>query len=76
MIYLRIVSFTFLYLSSEDSNRDESLDSLSDIPPSSDDLQKQRISRIPVTAEQVMDSDGQTRFKWMEADRKELDNRG
>ena len=32
--------FTFLYLSSEDSSRDESVDSLTETPPSSDDLQK------------------------------------
>ena len=35
-----------LHLSSENSKRDESLESLSDIPASSDDLQKQGISRI------------------------------
>ena len=40
-------AFTFLYQSSEDSNRDESLASLADPPPSSDDLQKQGVSRIP-----------------------------
>ena len=44
------------------------------LPPSSDDLQKQGVSHISVTAEQVLDSDGQTRFKWMEAGRKELGN--
>ena len=66
--------FTFLYLSSEDSNRDEPLDVLTNALPSSDDLQKQGVSHIPVTAERVLDSDGQTRLKWMEAGRKELDN--
>ena len=47
---------------------------LTNVPPSSDDLQKQGVSHIPVTAEQVLDSDGQTRFMGMEAGRKELDN--
>ena len=50
--------FTFLYMSSEDS-RDESLNILSNVPLSSDDVQKQGVSHTPVTAEQVMDSDGQ-----------------
>ena len=71
---LPVCPFTFLYLSSEDSNRDDTWDSLSVPPSSSDDLQKQGVSHVPVTAEQVLDSDGQTRLKWMEAGRKELDN--
>ena len=35
---------------------------------------KQGTTHIPVTAEQVLQSDGEERFKWMCAGRKELDN--
>ena len=66
--------FTFLYLSSEDSPRDDALEDLTSSDPSLDDLKKQGVTHIPVTAEQVLQSDGEERWKWMQAGRKELDN--
>ena len=66
--------FTFLYLSSEDSLQDEALEDLSSSDPSLDDLKKQGVTHIPVTAEQVLQSDGEERWKWMQTGRKELDN--
>ena len=66
--------FTFLYLSSEDSLRDDSLEELASTDPSLADLKKQGVTHIPVTAEQVLQSDGEERWKWMQAGRKELDN--
>ena len=66
--------FTFLYLSSEDSLRDDALEDLTSSDPSLDDLKKQGVTHIPVTAEQVLQSDGEERWKWMQAGRKELDN--
>ena len=66
--------FSFLYLSSEDSSRDEALDDLNDLNSLPDVSKKQGTSHIPVTSEQVLQSDGEERFKWMCAGRKELDN--
>ena len=66
--------FTFLYLSSQDSLQDDSLEELASTDPSLEDLKKQGVTHIPVTAEQVLQSDGEERWKWMQAGRKELDN--
>ena len=66
--------FSFLYLSSEDSSRDEALNDLNDLNSLPDPSKKQGTSHIPVTSEQVLQSDGEERFKWMCAGRKELDN--
>ena len=49
--------FTFLYLSSEDSLRKEVLEDIPPSGPSLDDLEKQGVTHIPVTAEQVLQSD-------------------
>ena len=37
-------------------------------------MRKQGVSNIPVTSDQILNSDGEERFKWMAAGRKELDN--
>ena len=64
--------FTFLYLSSEDSTRNEPIDEMTqdNALPSS----RQGISHIPVTAQQVLETEGEDRLKWIGASRKELDN--
>ena len=66
--------FTFLYLSSEDSIKDDKLDDLEQLNSLPDGSRKQGTTLIPVTAEQVLQSDGEERFQWMCAGRKELDN--
>ena len=66
--------FSFLYLSSEDSSRDEALDDLSELNSLPDVSKKQGASHIPVSSEQVLQSDGDERFKWICSGRKELDN--
>ena len=55
--------FTFLYLSSEDSLRDDALEDLTLSDPSLDDLKKQGVTHIPVTAEQVLQSDGRRKVE-------------
>ena len=65
--------FTFLYLSSEDKNgkgeeelmQDELLE---------EEGRKQGVGHVPVTADEVLQSDGDERWKWMKAGRTELDN--
>ena len=47
------------------------LDQLNYLPGGS---RKQGVSHIPVPAEQVLQTDGEERFKWKCAGRKELDN--
>ena len=64
----------FLSLSSEDSSRDEALDDLSELSSLPDGSKKQGTSHIPVTSEEVLQSDGNERLRWMSAGRKELDN--
>ena len=67
--------FTFLYLSSEDSSRDEPLDELNDnisLPNTSST--RQGTSHVPVTAEEVLRSTGDTRRKWIGTGKNELDN--
>ena len=66
--------FTFLYLSSQDSIKDDNLEDLEQLNSLPDGSRKQGTTHIPVTAEQVLQSDGEERFKWMCAGRKELDN--
>ena len=67
--------FTFLYLSSEDSTRDDAShdigpdDSLPDAPST-----RQGTSHVPVTAGEVLRSTGDTRRKWIGAGKTELDN--
>ena len=65
--------FTFLSLSSEDGfpNRDneQTQDNVGN-----DQAKKQGVSHIPITTEQVLESDGEERFKWLKAGRTELDN--
>ena len=67
--------FTFLYLSSEDSTRDDPShdigpdDSLPDAPST-----RQGTSHVPVTADEVLRSTGDTRRKWIGAGKTELDN--
>ena len=69
--------FSFLYLSSQDASLEANeLDelTLSDSLPLPDDVRKQGTTHIPVTSDQILNSDGEERFKWMAAGRKELDN--
>ena len=67
--------FSFLYLSSEDASQPPTeLAELSSSNSLPNDFRKQGVSNIPVTADQVLNSDGDERFKWMAAGRKELDN--
>ena len=67
--------FTFLYLYSEDSTRDdpshdiEQDNSLPDAPPTG-----QGTTHIPVTADEVLRSTGDVRRKWIGAGKTELDN--
>ena len=62
--------FAFLHLSSEDSLRDEVLEDLTSSASSLDDLNQQGVTHIPVIAEQVLQSDGEERWKWMQAGKK------
>ena len=67
--------FTFLSLSSEDKIEDASdLHDLTSSDPLPEELRKQGVTHIPVTADEVLRSDGEERFKWMAAGRKEIDN--
>ena len=67
--------FTFLSLSSEDKIEDASdLHDLTSSDPLPEELRKQSVTHIPVTADQVLRSDGEKRFKWMAAGKKEIDN--
>ena len=66
--------FSLLDLSSEDSIRDDNLDDLEQLNSLPDGSRKQGVSHIPVTAEEVLQTDGEERFKWMCAGRKELDS--
>ena len=72
---LLTVHFPIFFLSSGDSSLPstelEDLTSSNSLPP---DLRKQGVTHINVTSEQVINSDGEERFKWMAAGRKELDN--
>ena len=67
--------FAFLYLSSEDSTRDdpshdiEHDDSLPDAPST-----RQGTTHVSVTADEVLRSTGDTRRKWIGAGKTELDN--
>ena len=63
--------FTFLYLSSEDSTRDDPShdDSLPDAPST-----RQGTTHVSVTADEVLRSTGDTRRKWIGAGKTELDN--
>ena len=67
--------FTFLYLSSEDSTKDDAVDedvqdcSLPNAPST-----KQGTSHVPFTAEEVLRSNGQERKGWIDAGRTELNN--
>ena len=66
--------FSFLYLSAEDSIKDDNLDDLEQLNSLPDGSRRQGATHIPVTAEQALQSDGEEHFKWMCAGRKELDN--
>ena len=68
------MNLLLLVLSSEDCTQDEVLDDLTSNAPSIDDLKKQGVAHIPVSAEQVLRSDGDERWKWMQAGATELDN--
>ena len=60
--------FSFLYLSSEDASRPPTeLDDLNSSNSLPDDLRKQGVSNIPVTADQVLNSSGDERIEWMAA---------
>ena len=67
--------FTFLYLSSEDSTRDdpshdaEEDNSLLDAPPT-----RQETTNILLTADEILRSTGDVRRKWIGAGKTELDN--
>ena len=66
--------FTFLSLPSEDKLEDASdLHDLTSSDPLPEELRKQGVTHIPVTADEVLRSDGEERFKWMAAGRKEID---
>ena len=56
-----------MHLSSQDSLRDDALEDLTSSDPSLEDLKKQGVTHIPFTAEQVLQSDGEERWKWMQA---------
>ena len=62
------------FTSSEESIRDDSLDDFEQLNSLPDGSRKQGVSHIPVTTEQVSQTDGEERFEWMCAGRKELDN--
>ena len=67
--------FTFLCLSSENKIEDASdIHDLTSSDPLPEVLRKQRVTHIPVTADEVLRSDGEERFRWMAAGRKEIDN--
>ena len=67
MLYLLIVHS--LYLSSEDSTRDEALDDLTQLNSLPDSSRKQGVTHIPVTSDQVLQSDGEEQLKCMLAAR-------
>ena len=63
--------FTALSLSSEDKIEDASdLHDLTSSDALPEELRKQGVTHIPVTANQALRSDGEERFKWMDAGRK------
>ena len=74
MLYLLIVHSLFFTCLLRDSTRDEALDDLNQLNSLPDSSRKQGVTHIPVTSDQVLQSDGEERFKWMHAGRKELDN--
>ena len=65
--------FTFLYLSSEDVNRKDE-EELKQDELLEEEGRKQGVGNVPVTADEVLQSDGDERWKWMKAGRTELDN--
>ena len=67
--------FTFLSLSSEDKIEAASdIHDLTSSDPLPEELRKQGVTHIPVAADEVLRSNGEERFKWMAAGRKEIDN--
>ena len=50
------------------------LHDLTSSDPLPEELRKQGVTHIPVIADEVLRSDGEERFKWMAAGRKEIDN--
>ena len=62
--------FTFPLPLSQDAIKDDNLDDLEQLNSLPDGSRKQGTTHIPVTAEQVLQSDGEERFKWMCAGRK------
>ena len=59
----------------EDKTEDASdLHGLTSSDPLPEELRKQGVTHIPVTAYQVLRSDGEERFKWVAAGRMEVDN--
>ena len=62
--------FTFLYLSSQDSIKDGNSDDLEQLNSLPDGSRKQGTTHIPVTVEQLLQSDGEERLKWMCAGRR------
>ena len=67
--------FTFLYLSSEDSTRDDpSHDTEHDLSLPDAPSTRQGTTHVSVTADEVLRSTGDTRRKWIGAGKTELDN--
>ena len=64
--------FSLLYLSSEVSIKDDNLDDLEQLNSLPGGSRRYGTTHIPVTAEQALQSDGEERFKWMCAGRKNL----
>ena len=68
--------FTFLYLSSEDSTRDDASLGIDDHDVSSPDSSstRQGTTHVSVIADEVLRSTGEVRRKWIAAGKTELDN--
>ena len=65
--------FTFLYLLSEDMNRKDEEELKQDELLEGEGI-KQGVGNVPVTADEVLQSNGDERWTWMKAGRTELDN--
>ena len=66
--------FTFLRFSSEDPTPDDPLHDLDQSDPLPGDARNQGVSHVPVSADQVLRSEGNERRKWIGAAKKELDS--
>ena len=66
--------FNFLHLSSEEPTPDDPLHDLDQSDPLPGDARNQGVSHVPVSADQVLRSEGNERRKWIGACKKELGN--